>query len=140
MGRGLERMLDIQSVRTGLLTSKGDREVFTWSITGTSKAWRIDGPKQRPLQLTSGEDVTSFGAINTKRAFWVACSLRSTTTFGYGRKHAHLSTGISARRGSLGDGPGFDLSIHSCDPTQSDQTLRRNSKGVVMGIECASAR
>lgn len=55
----IQAMLDIRGTGGGLVTSKGDRVVFSWRVTGTSQIWRQDGPMKFPVQLTGGEDNTS---------------------------------------------------------------------------------
>ncbi len=64
VSRRIQRMLDIQAAGAGLLTSKGDRLLYTWRVTGTNQVWRMDGPKQLPIQLTGGEDSTFVRAIS----------------------------------------------------------------------------
>ena len=31
---------------------------FGWSVTGTPRVWRLDGPGRFPVQMTGGEDPT----------------------------------------------------------------------------------
>jgi dipeptidyl aminopeptidase/acylaminoacyl peptidase len=71
LSRRIQRMLDIQPAGAGLLTNKGDRLVFTWRVTGTSQVWRMDGPKQMPIQLTGGEDSTIANEISPDDKFIV---------------------------------------------------------------------
>src|SRR5262245_20018069 len=52
----IQAMLDVRGTGGGIPTSKGDRIVFTWRVTGTAQIWRQDGPMKWPVQLTGGED------------------------------------------------------------------------------------
>jgi dipeptidyl aminopeptidase/acylaminoacyl peptidase len=63
VSRHIQMMLDINGVGGGLITSKGDRMVFNWRVTGTPQVWRQDGPMKFPVQLTGGEDRTSAVGI-----------------------------------------------------------------------------
>jgi dipeptidyl aminopeptidase/acylaminoacyl peptidase len=60
----IQAMLDVRGAGTGLVTSKGDRMVFTSRVTGTPQIWRQDGPMGFAVQLTGGEDRTSAVAIS----------------------------------------------------------------------------
>lgn len=62
--RRLQRLMDVRASGGGLLTSRGDRLVFNWSVTGVSQVWRMDGPRRFPVQLTGGEDRTTVEAIS----------------------------------------------------------------------------
>jgi dipeptidyl aminopeptidase/acylaminoacyl peptidase len=63
VSRAIQAMLDIRGSGGGLVTSKADRIVFNWGVTGTPQVWRQDGPMRFPIQLTGGEDRTSALAI-----------------------------------------------------------------------------
>ncbi|MGN6105029.1 MAG: S9 family peptidase [Kofleriaceae bacterium] len=69
--RRIQAMLDVRSAGSGLITSKGDRMVYTSRITGTPHVWRQDGPMKFPVQLTGGEDRTGVVAISPNDAFIV---------------------------------------------------------------------
>ena len=56
--RKIQAMIDVRGAGTGILTSKGDRMIFSTRITGISQIWRQDGPMKYALQLTGGEDRT----------------------------------------------------------------------------------
>jgi len=71
VSRHIQMMLDIKGVSGGLITSKGDRMVFNWRVTGTPQVWRQDGPMKFPVQLTGGEDRTSAVAIAPDDSFIV---------------------------------------------------------------------
>jgi dipeptidyl aminopeptidase/acylaminoacyl peptidase len=58
VSRRIQAMLDVRGAGSGILTSKGDRMLYTTRITGTSQVWRQDGPMRFPVQLTGGEDRT----------------------------------------------------------------------------------
>src|SRR5687767_58326 len=71
VSRRIQSMLDIRGTGGGVVTSKGDRIVFGWSITGTPQVWRQDGPMKFPVQLTGGEDVTQLAGIAHDDSFIV---------------------------------------------------------------------
>src|SRR5580765_1075176 len=58
-----QQMVELFGPGAGMLTGDAKRLVFTWRVTGQQQVWRIDGPKQFPVQLTSGEDRTLIDAI-----------------------------------------------------------------------------
>src|SRR5262245_45193266 len=58
VSRRIQAMIDVRGSGDGILTSKGDRMLFTSSITGTAQVWRQDGPMRFAVQLTGGEDRT----------------------------------------------------------------------------------
>jgi hypothetical protein len=62
--RRIQRLIDVRGAGPGLLTSRGDRMVFSWSVTGVNQVWRMDGPQRFPVQLTGGEDRTTVEAIS----------------------------------------------------------------------------
>src|SRR5262249_29658298 len=59
----IQAMLDVRGTGGGLVTSKADRIVFTWSITGSPQIWRQDGPMKWPGRLPGGEDRTFAAAL-----------------------------------------------------------------------------
>ena len=63
VSRRIQAMLDVRGAGGGAITSRGDRLVYTTSVTGTPQVWRQDGPMKFPIQLTGGEDRTSVAAI-----------------------------------------------------------------------------
>jgi dipeptidyl aminopeptidase/acylaminoacyl peptidase len=58
--RRVQSMLDVRSPGAGAVTQDGGRMFFTWSVTGTTQVWRLDGPLRFPVQLTGGEDPTTL--------------------------------------------------------------------------------
>lgn len=54
--RRIEAMLDIRAPGAGVLSPDGKSLYFSWTVTGTSQLWRLDGPNRFPVQLTGGED------------------------------------------------------------------------------------
>src|SRR5262245_50993937 len=40
----VQAFFDLRSVQGGFLTTRGDRMVFNWRITGVYQVWRQDGP------------------------------------------------------------------------------------------------
>ncbi|CAN5724920.1 S9 family peptidase [soil metagenome] len=73
VSRKIQAMLDVRGAGSGILTSKGDRMVYTTRVTGTSQVWRQDGPMKYPVQLTGGEDRTGAVAI-TRDDKWLVIS------------------------------------------------------------------
>lgn len=63
VSRRIQAMLDVRGAGGGLVTSRGDRQVFTSGLTGTPQVWRQDGPMGFPVMLTGGEDRTAAVAI-----------------------------------------------------------------------------
>lgn len=55
----IHRLLGKRTPGLGIPTEDGKRLVFSWNVTGVSQVWRVDGPRQFPLQLTGGEDHTT---------------------------------------------------------------------------------
>jgi dipeptidyl aminopeptidase/acylaminoacyl peptidase len=64
LSRKIQRYMDIRGAGGGQVTSKGDRMVFTWSVTGVPQVWRLDTPLGFPVQLTAGEDRTELMDIS----------------------------------------------------------------------------
>jgi len=73
VARRIQTMLDTRGVGGGLLTSKGDRMVFTTKLTGSTQIWRQDGPMKWPVQLSAGEERTSAAAL-TPDDKWIVAS------------------------------------------------------------------
>ncbi|HEX2690819.1 MAG TPA: prolyl oligopeptidase family serine peptidase [Kofleriaceae bacterium] len=69
VSRKIQAMLDVRGAGGGLITSKGDRQVFTARVTGTFQIWRQDGPMKFPIQLTGGEDRTAAIGIAPDDSF-----------------------------------------------------------------------
>jgi dipeptidyl aminopeptidase/acylaminoacyl peptidase len=72
MSRKIQAMLDVRGGERGLITAKGDRQIYATRITGTAQIWRQDGPMKFPVQLTGGEDRTEPVAIAPDDSFIVA--------------------------------------------------------------------
>ena len=71
VSRRIQAMFDIRGAGGGAITSRGDRMVYTTSVTGTPQVWRQDGPMRFPIQLTGGEDRTSVASIAPNDQFVV---------------------------------------------------------------------
>jgi len=71
VSRKIQTMLDVRGAGGGLITSKGDRQIFAARTTGTVQIWRQDGPMRFPIQLTGGEDRTETVAIAPDDSFVV---------------------------------------------------------------------
>lgn len=54
----IRTLFDIAPAAGGVVTSKGDRMVFTSRVTGADQVWRQDGPMKLAIQLTAGEHRT----------------------------------------------------------------------------------
>jgi hypothetical protein len=69
----IELMLDLRASGAGAITDRGDRELFTWQVTGTPQVWRQDGPKAWPVQLTGGDDAANVVGVAPDGS-WVVVS------------------------------------------------------------------
>jgi dipeptidyl aminopeptidase/acylaminoacyl peptidase len=58
--RRVQAMMDVRAPGMGVPSDDGKHLYFTWSVTGTSQVWRLDGPDRFPVQLTGGDDRTSL--------------------------------------------------------------------------------
>jgi dipeptidyl aminopeptidase/acylaminoacyl peptidase len=56
----VQALLDVRAPGIGILSPDGARLFFEWGVTGVRHIWRVDGPKQFPVQLTGGQDRTSL--------------------------------------------------------------------------------
>ncbi len=73
VSRRIQAMLDVRAPGLGLVAPDGKRLYFTWSVTGSSQVWRIDGPKAYPVQMTAGEDRTAVSGV-TPDGRWLILS------------------------------------------------------------------
>ena len=71
VSRRIQAMLDVRGAGNGIITSKGDRMLFTSRVTGSFQVWRQDGPMRFPVQLTGGEDRTFVAGIAPDDSFAV---------------------------------------------------------------------
>ncbi len=71
VSRRIQAMLDVRGAGGGLITSKGDRMIFSSAVTGTGQVWRQDGPMKFAIQLTGGEDRTAAVGIAPDDSFLV---------------------------------------------------------------------
>lgn len=69
----IQAMLDVRAPGAGRLAPDGKTLYFSWSISGTRQLWRLDGPKQFPVQMTGGEAPTSLVDI-TPDGKWLIIS------------------------------------------------------------------
>src|SRR5580704_3955327 len=60
ISRRVQSMLDVRAPGSGAPSPDGKRLFFTWSVTGSPQLWRLDGLQRFPIQMTGGEDATSF--------------------------------------------------------------------------------
>jgi dipeptidyl aminopeptidase/acylaminoacyl peptidase len=63
VSRHLENLLDVRSPGLGILSPDGKHLFFSWTVTGISQIWRLDGPNAFPVQMTGGEDQTFLSDI-----------------------------------------------------------------------------
>src|SRR5262245_49128383 len=56
VSRRIQAMLDVRAPGMGQLTPDGKTLFFSWTVTGTSQIWKLDGPRRFPVQMTGGED------------------------------------------------------------------------------------
>ncbi len=73
VARRIQAMLDVRAPGLGLLSPDGKRLYFTWTVTGSSQVWRIDGAKAYPVQMTAGEDRTTVSGV-TPDGRWLVIS------------------------------------------------------------------
>lgn len=64
LSRKIQSMMDIRAPGLGLVSPGGSHLYFTWSVTGSTQIWRLDGPDRFPVQLTGGEDQTTLAGIS----------------------------------------------------------------------------
>lgn len=60
VSRRVQSMLDIKSPGLGLVSPDGKTLHFSWTITGVSQIWKLDGPMRFPRQMTGGETPASL--------------------------------------------------------------------------------
>lgn len=60
VSRRVQSMLDIKSPGLGLVSPDGKTLYFSWTITGVSQIWKLDGPMRFPRQMTGGENPASL--------------------------------------------------------------------------------
>jgi len=73
VSRRIQMVLDLRAPGLGVLSPDGKRLFFGWSITGTPHIWRLDGPKNFPVQMTGGEDRTGLQDV-TPDGRWLVVS------------------------------------------------------------------
>jgi len=65
----IQAMLDVRAPSPGRVSNDGKRLYFNWTVTGISQLWRIDGPQRFPVQLTGGQDRTTYAGIAPDDSF-----------------------------------------------------------------------
>lgn len=73
VARRIQAMLDLRSPSVGRASPDGKRLYFSWAVTGSPQAYRLDGPSLFPIQMTGGEDNTSALAT-TPDGKWLVLS------------------------------------------------------------------
>lgn len=63
MTNKLKKMFDISAPGMGMLSPDKKTLYFTWKVTGQNHVWKINGPKNFPVQLTSGTDSVTISDI-----------------------------------------------------------------------------
>jgi dipeptidyl aminopeptidase/acylaminoacyl peptidase len=71
MANKLKKMFDVTTPGMGMLSPDKKTLYFTWRVTGISQVWKIDGPKNFPVQLTSGNDAVSISDISPDGKFLI---------------------------------------------------------------------
>ncbi len=69
----VQALLDVKAPGAGRLSPDGKALYFSWSISGTRQLWRLDGPKQFPVQMTGGDAPTGIVAT-TPDGKWLILS------------------------------------------------------------------
>ncbi|MFO0761865.1 MAG: prolyl oligopeptidase family serine peptidase [Byssovorax sp.] len=69
----IQALLDVRAPGAGRLSPDGKTLYFSWTISGTRQIWRLDGPKQFPVQMTGGEDPTTIADL-TPDGKWLILS------------------------------------------------------------------
>jgi dipeptidyl aminopeptidase/acylaminoacyl peptidase len=67
----IEKLVDIRSPGTGLITDNGKTLFTTWNVTGSNQIWKLSGAKSFPVQLTGGEDRSNLRSISPDNQ-WIA--------------------------------------------------------------------
>ena len=60
VSRRVQAMQDIKTTGMGAIAPDGKSLHFSWSVTGVTQVWKLDGPLRFPRQMTGGEDPTSI--------------------------------------------------------------------------------
>jgi len=71
MTNKLKKMFDVTAPGMGMLSPDKKTLFFTWRVTGISHVWKIDGPKNFPVQLTSGSDAVTLSEIAPNGKFLI---------------------------------------------------------------------
>ena len=69
--RRVQAAFDVRSPGGGMLTNDGRKLFFSWNVTGIWQVWRLDGPKQFPVQMTGGEDPTTVAGLTPNDKFLI---------------------------------------------------------------------
>ena len=67
--RFVEKIFEVQSPGSGMLTPDGKAMFFSWAVTGTSQVWKLDGPMRFPVQMTSGSEPTAVIEVSPDGKF-----------------------------------------------------------------------
>lgn len=67
----VEKLVDIRSPSSGLVTDDGKKLFMNWNVTGSNQIWRLDGVKSFPVQLTGGEDRSNLVEISPNNQWLV---------------------------------------------------------------------
>lgn len=60
VSRRVQAMQDIKTTGMGAIAPDGKSLHFSWSVTGVTQVWKLDGPMRFPRQMTGGEDPTAL--------------------------------------------------------------------------------
>jgi len=64
ISRKVNSIIDLRAPGVGMMSGSGEFLFFNWSVTGTSQVWRLDGPRQFPVQMTGGEDESTVVGVS----------------------------------------------------------------------------
>ncbi len=71
MANKLKKIFDVTAPGMGMLSADQKSLFFGWKVTGQSHIWRIDGPKNFPVQITSGSDAVTLKDVAPNGKFLI---------------------------------------------------------------------
>jgi dipeptidyl aminopeptidase/acylaminoacyl peptidase len=71
MSNKLKKIFDVTAPGMGMLSADQKSLFFGWKVTGQSHIWRIDGPKNFPVQITSGSDAVTLKDVAPNGKFLI---------------------------------------------------------------------
>ncbi len=67
----IQKMLDVRTPGSGVISPDGQNLYFGWSVTGIRHVWKINGPKKFPTQMTGGGTSTYIITISPNGKFLI---------------------------------------------------------------------